>query len=379
MNNILKKVTLFTTIAIGIAFTFSSCKTKKDEDTSPTISFDKAGMLNNIATNVIIPAYADLKLNVDSLQFYANEFTSNANNTNLENLQNQFLKTYSAYQHCSSFEFGPAQDLLLRSSFNIFPCDTAQINNNIITGTYNLASADNTDAKGLPALDFLLFRSNKNSSFIISQFTGSSSANNAKNYLTALVNELKTKTDELNNEWSATGGNYITTFKSSTGNDVGSSISLLINQMNYDLELLKNAKVGIPLGKKTAGVPLPEKTEAYYSGKSLDMLVTHITSLENIYLGRNEQGSDALGLDDYLAQLDAPHASGKLHSAIKNKFTNLKTKLSAISNPLSDAVVNTPTTVDAAYSEILQLVVLLKIDLTAATGVLITYADNDGD
>ena len=37
------------------------------------------------------------------------------------------------------------------------------------------------------------------------------------------------------------------------------------------------------------------------------------------------------------------------------------------------------TQVDNAYEKLQQLVPLLKVDLTSALGVLITYADNDGD
>lgn len=360
---------------IVVSIYFTSCKPKKD-DSTPAIPFDKAGMLSNMSQNVILPAYSNLKSEVDSLSYFTSLFTSNPDSVSLAALQRKFIQTYIAYQKSSTFEFGPAEDALFRANFNIFPCDTTHINANINTGVYDLATADNADTKGLPALDFLLFRSDQNNPYIISLFTSSA---NAKNYLTALVNELKSKTDAVNTGWSSTGGNYVSTFVNATSNDIGSSMGILINQLNFDLELLKNAKVGIPLGKKTAGVALPEKTEAYYSQQSLSLLIEHLKSLENIYLGRSSQNNDGLGLDDYLVHINAQHASGSLNDAIKNKFTVVKNKLAALPDPLSEAVVNNAALVDSAYAEILQLVVLLKIDLPAATGVLITYADNDGD
>lgn len=356
-----------------------ACKKDKKDDTTPEETFDKTGMLSNVGENVIIPAYAKLKIEIDSLQYFTSQFTSNPNATNLNVFQTKLIQAYIAYQGCSSFEFGPGENELIRAHFNIFPCDTTQINTNISSGVYNLATADNTDAKGFPALDFLLFRNNQNSSYIVSLFTTNISASNAKNYLIALVNELKNKTDAVNSAWSVTGGNYINTFKNATGNDIGSSTGMLINQLNYDFELLKNAQIGIPLGKKTAGVALPEKVEAYYSTQSLILVKEHLKSIENIYLGRSSQNADGLGLDDYLIHLNAQHSSGLLNDVIKNKFASLNTKLAAIPESLSQTVITNPAIVDAAYSEILQLLVLLKIDLPAATGVLITYADNDGD
>lgn len=359
---------------------FASCKKKGGAtDTDPDASFDKVGMLNNIGLNVIIPAYADFKIAVDSLHYYKDTFIANPTLTTLVALQNSFLQTYIKYQWISTFEFGPADSELLRANFNTFPCDTLQINSKIAANDMNLGTVADLDAKGLPALDFLLFRSNQNNDHILSRFTSDISAAYAKDYLSTLINELKSKTDIVNDAWSTTGGNYLTSFKNSIGRDVGSSTGLLINQLNFDLELLKNAKIGIPLGKKTAGAILPEKVEAYYSTQSLALVIEHIKSLENIYLGRSTQNVDGIGIDDYLVHLQAPHASGSLNNAIKNKFIAVNTKLAAITGPLSQAILNDPTAVDLAYSEILQLVVLLKVDVPAATGILITYADTDGD
>ena len=48
----------------------------------------------------------------------------------------------------------------IRAAFGTFPTDADKITSNIIEGGYNLASASNTDAIGLPAVEFLLFREN---------------------------------------------------------------------------------------------------------------------------------------------------------------------------------------------------------------------------
>ena len=154
---------------------------------------------------------------------------------------------------------------------------------------------------------------------------------------------------------------------------------MLVNQLNYDLELLKNAKIGIPLGKQSLGIPQPLKVESLYATQSLQLAMQNLISIENIYLGRNTAGSDGLGFDDYLSHLGVQYGSGSLNDAIKNKMISAKNKLALIPSALSDAVVTNTAIVDAAYVELQQLVILLKVDMPSSLGVSITYVDADGD
>lgn len=356
------------------AFFMQACKDKNKGKVNPGDSYDKSGMLNNIGSQLAMPAYANLKLSIDTLQTAATAFTTSPSQQGLLALQTAFTATSVRYQWCSTFELGPAESEILRASFNTFPCDTTQINSNISSGSYDLSSAANIDAKGLPALDYLLYKNNA-----LNLFTVSPNAVNAKKYLNDIVAEMATKSTKVNNAWVATSGNYIKTFSENTGSDAGGSIGQLVNQLNYDFELLKNIKIAIPLGKRTLGTPLPDKTEAYYSGLSLTLVTEQLNSIENIYLGRDKAGKDGLGLDDYLDHIGANNGSGSLNSAIKARFAAIKSKLNALQGPLSTAVVNNNAAVDAIYADMQQMVVLMKVDMPSALGVLITYQDNDGD
>ncbi|MDQ3048528.1 MAG: imelysin family protein [Bacteroidota bacterium] len=360
-----------------LMLTLIACKDKKEDEVIPEDSFDKSGMLANVGDNLIVPAYANLKIKMDSLQLMSGLFVSAPSSASLTGVQLAFLKAYSSYQWCSAYEFGPAETEYVRSAFNTFPCDTLHIKSKILAGEMTLSAASDLDVKGFPGIDFLLF--SENASTVLSRFTTAPDAANAKSYLSALIAEMKAKTDAVNAGWSSSSGNYIGTFKGNTGNDVGGSVGLLVNQLNYDLELLKNAKIGIPLGKKTLGVPQPNKVEALYSKESLLLVNEHLKCIENIYLGRTTQNSDGLGLDDYLSHVQAEYAGGSLNDAIKNKLSSAKLKLSAIPATLETSVVSSPAVVDAAYLELQQLVILLKVDLPSALGVSITYVDNDGD
>lgn len=366
-------------LCIGLlGLLLTQCKKKSDEEgLNPEVSFDKPAMLANVGEQIIMPAYEKLKRSLDSLTVSTDAFVKNPDSATLAEIQARFINAYILYQSASTFEFGPADVQLLRASFNIFPSDTNKINSKISIGNFDFSTVADIDVKGFPAIDFLLF-SGGNAS-VLSRFTAAANATNTKTYLRALVTEIRSKTDAVNTGWSSTGGNYIAQFKTNLGNSVGSSLGLLVNQFNFDYEILKNARIGIPLGKKSLGTPYPNKVEAFYSGQSLRLALEHLRSIENIYLGRDANGNDGPGFDDYLAALKTQHPQGLLNEVIKNKFIAAKTKLTAIQEPLSQTVINNPAIVDAAYLEIYQLTVLIKVDMPSALGVMITYEDNDGD
>lgn len=357
------------------------CKKKSGkEDLNPDDSFDKAAMLANYADNIIVPGYTNFKYATDTLNSATDAFIKNPTVSNLETLQSIFLLAYIRYQAISTFELGPAEAELLRGSVNIFPCDTNKINSKIAAGDFDLSAILDIDVKGFPALDFLLFNSKQNKDIILSRFTTSPNAANAKQYLSAIVVEIKHKSDTIYKAWNIAGGNYAGTFKNNLGSSVGSSLALLVNQFNFNFENLKNARVGIPLGKKSLGVLYPNKVEAFYSTQSITMAIEQIKSIENVYLGKDAKGADGLGLDDYLTALKTEHPSGMLSDVIKAKISLIKQELLKFQGGnFSEMITADPAQFETLYQHIFQLTVLIKVDMPSAFGVMITYEDNDGD
>jgi predicted lipoprotein len=153
---------------------------------------------------------------------------------------------------------------------------------------------------------------------------------------------------------------------------------MLVNQFCYDLEVLKNASIAIPAGKRSLGVLYPEKCEGYFSKSSLTLAKARFQALRNLYMGNSKTGT-GIGFDDYLTHLNAVYGNQSLHQTIVNKFDDAQLALQDIPESLAESVSNQSATVDKAYAELQQLVVLLKVDMTSVLGVQITYQDNDGD
>ncbi|MDQ3395206.1 MAG: imelysin family protein [Bacteroidota bacterium] len=363
---------------VFFALLLASCNKKDDETTAGTDSFRK-DLLTNVGNNIIVPGYQELNSKVDIMDMAVKEFQSNPTASTLNAARNTFKDAYRAWQKTSVFEFGPAEVQLLRESVNTFPTNTEQIHSNIASGTYNLGSANNFKAKGFPALDYLLYGLGENDDAILEKYIIDEGSENRLAYLEAVSKDIKSNTNVVLEAWSTNGGNYINTFVNATGTANGSSLSKLVNQLNYDYELIKNPKIGIPLGKRTLGEKLPGHVEAYYSGISKELTLLNVKAIENIYLGRSAQGMAGTGLDDYLVQLDAKYNGGSLSEAIKEQLTKVKASIEQLPDPLSGAIVNNSSLVEAAYTEIQKTVVMLKTDMPSAMSVQIDYVDNDGD
>lgn len=373
----MKKTTLYFLSITVIMLLFSNCNKKKTEEEVLEDSFDKSGMLSNYANNVIMPNLNLAKNELDSFAIFYNDFKLTKNTVNLNIARQKFIRAYVSFQYVSTFEYGPSETEIIRSNFNTYPCDTDQIKSNISTGVYDFNVIANLDAKGFPAIDYLLYGKYQTDAAIVNLFDVDANATNRSNYISNCLAEMQTKLNAVVNGWN---NSYKNTFISSTGSEIGSSLGMLVNQLNFEVDLLKNGKIGIPLGKRSLGVQLPEKCEAYYAQNySVDLAKHCLQNIENVYLGRSINGTDGLGLDDYLDALKAQHTSGTLNNAIKNQFAIAKAKLALVQEPLSNSVMTDVATVDAAYIEIVKLLVLLKTDTPSVLGIIITYQDGDGD
>lgn len=369
----MKKIICLALITVSTFILIQSCKKTDGGSGNPDTgsSFDRKSMLTNVSTNIIIPAFTSYQANTVTLDAAVTTFNTTPNAANLTALQNAFIAAYKQWQSTSIYDFGPAAEIGLRVNTNTYPVDLNQISANINSGTYNPQLLANYSAKGLSALDYLLFGTGADNAAILVQYTTDGKAANRKTYLAALSAELKTNATTVLTAWN---GAYKTTFVNNTGTDAGSSTGFLVNQLIYDYEVIKNFEIGIPAGSQSQGLTYPAKVQAYYSKTSLQLALLHIQAIQNLYLGAS--GS---GLDDYLVFTNAKYNGGSLNDAIKAQFVAAIAKLQTLSDPLSANITSNPTAVIAAYTELQKLTVLLKTDMTSSLGIAITYGDNDGD
>jgi len=329
--------------------------------------FDRGAMLYNLASNVIKPSIAESATSISDLESTTQTFVANPSQSALDDLQDDFIFAYKKFQHIKPFNFGAFEDYGIVGALNTYPTDTSKIKSNITSGSYNLGSVENVQAIGFPALDYLLFHTNDVQ--IITEFTTDPESANRKMLLTETVTKMKSEIELAQTQWDSDDTDFI----AADGNDVGGSTSILFNAFVMDIELLKNAKIGIPAGNQTGGTTLPNYVEAYHSQSSIELAKESISGLKNIFVG-----GTGIGFEEYIRDVEGEIESS-LADQIISKFDQCTSSLNSVGTPLSDKVDSDNAAVQSAFNEVKSLVTLIKTDMSSALGLLITFQDNDGD
>ncbi len=347
-----------------LAILFSSCKEGGD---SPSLfdSYDHQSWRNYTADSIIQPALVDYHQACEDMSAAFLPFQQNPNQTHLDSLQLRFEEAYKAFMVVEGYGFGASANLQVNTFSNTFPTDTHTIHQNF-TSTYDLTAVNQIDAQGFPALDYLLF------------FGGDSMVlENFKNkqgqlaYTQDIMGRLEQMALLLSTEWNS---NYGPSFKDAAGPQVGGALGEFVNAFNFNIELSKRARIGIPVGNFSAGIPLPSKSEALYSGLSNELLIANIEARKRDF--SKGGGKSLAGL---LNHLNAQHRGEPLADRIDQELDLVLSTVQGFQNPVSELVISNPSQVQNTFNALQSTVVLTKVDMPSQMGVQITYQDNDGD
>lgn len=375
-----KKGLLLIIAIIAISALINACKKPSSNDTTPggNSNFDKAAMLIHYADDLIVPGYLAMQQQLELLHDAAEACLAAPNATTQAALNTAYTNAHLQYERIAAFQFGPAETALLDVFFNYaggldytfatageltgFSVDTATIENNIASGTYDLTATTRASlyAQGFPALSYLYFAPDAMGKFAVN--TAARAA-----YARAVLSRMQLLIDNVAAGWTS----YRTDFSANTTTSSGSPIGNMVNQLAYQLDLMKGPRIGWPLGKQSNGIAFPTKCEGYYPGISAALAVENLVSLKKLYTGNESSKS----LSGYLVALNR----ATLNDEVLAQFDAAIAALKLIPDPLSATLVGQPAIVDAAYKEIQKLLTLMKTDVASATAVQITFTDNDGD
>lgn len=370
--------TLFCSLILvtGLIGLLPSCVENSGEENQQVTA--RKPILENLAKTVIVPGYENLHARFSLLDQAVKDFTAEPNQAHLTGLREEFINAYSQWQSVSFLEFGPAFSQTLRAEVNTFPTDNFSIDNAIQTGEFSFTGFSTQNRKGLPAMDYLIYGLADTDEGILEQYTTDAHAENRKEYLLSISQLILNKVDLVLNQWLPSGGNYQEEFIQKDGTDVGSSFGEMVNTLSQYLErFTRDARLGIPLGKRSQGVIIPRNVEAYYSQQSTPLLVEHISGMKDFYLGKNGV-NDGKGFYEFLQEINAGEDES-LGQRILDQFDLILSRLDQLPSPLSATIQTNPAPAEAAHVELQKQVILIKTEFSSALGVLITYQDNDGD
>ena len=338
----------------------------------------RGDIANNLANNLIIPAYENLKVETDNLAETVTAFTNAPSEATLVAAQTALKNSWLTWQSAAIYMFGPAEEVALRKSLNTYPTDAIQIDANIESGDYILGSLANQAAVGFPALDYLLNGLAENNEGIIEEYMVMERSNSRKQYLTDLAVDVQTRVTTSLNGWLPSGENQVAVFTETDalGIDVGSSLSIIVNSIDLHFQrFARDGKVAIPAGIRSAGVPRPKAIEALYGGYSTELLQASLVAYEQLYMGVGVNDEDKESLYDYLVAIDAKD----LADDIQAQFEITKTTANDLTDPFGEQIATDVEAVTNVFIEMQKLVVFFKADMASLMGISITNQDNDGD
>lgn len=378
----MKTVTVKLTFLLVLAALVLACDGNNNEPSTEDNSKDRKVILTHWADNIIIPSYSAFQAKLDIMVSKNSLFQQTPGITTLAELRAAWVDAYLEWQKVELFEFGPADRYTMRNFFNIYPTDIAGISENINNANANLDVPAAYARQGFPALDYLLNGVAADDAAIVAFYTTSDDASKNLAYLNRIVTRMDTILESVVSEWTT----YRETFISKTGLDIGSSMGLVVNAyvLNYE-RYIRSGKIGIPSGSTitAGGVAYPEKVEAYYKKDiSRDLAKNAHQASLSFFKGINvASGSEGPSFKSYLDALGAKDANSgtALSDIINQQFNTITTELAPLSPNLAEQVQNDNDAMKAVYTEMQKVVRMIKVDMTSAMSITITYTDNDGD
>lgn len=350
----------------------SACK--KDSPGSELPAFDRTALLEKYALQIIRPAFEDLLDKTNELSNQWQAFQATPGETQLQTLRDQWLTTAVTWQSANAFNFGPAGEEGLRKGLieeiGTFPVNTEKIENFIAAGDATLNNFDR-DSRGLLAIEYLLYGDGQDLQDVLTALENEQ----RQTYLSALIDHLHGEVERVTTAWET----YQNEFISNNGTDVGSSISQLYNEFVRSYEAAKNFKVGLPAGKRAGQTqPEPQLVEAYYSGKSRELLTAHLAMIDRLYYGKAQGGPGSKGFYEYLQSVEGGPtliASTEAQwAAVENALGKVPT-----SPAFSQLVAQEDPTVNDLHTEMQKQIRFFKSDMSSLLGIAITFSSGDGD
>ena len=382
MSFLNRKSTCIIAFFVMMGISWSCGSSEGDPDPGPD-ELDRGPILTHWVDNIIIPSYNNFQVKLSAMTTASDAFRSTPNASTLEALRSAWVNAYAEWQTVELFEVGPGDKYTIRNFFNIYPADEAGIAEYMANPSSNMAVPASYARQGFPALDYLINGLADNDAAILVYYTTDPDASQRIAYLKRITDRMNDLLNSVISEWE---GTYRNTFINNTGLDIGSSMGLMVNAyvLNYE-RYIRSGKFGIPSGAMTSsgGVKYPEKVEAYYKKDISQVLAqtAHQTSV-NFFNGVNvvtEQ--EGPSFKSYLDALGAKDTSTNtlLSTLINTQFGASNTKINALSSNFYEQVQSNNQAMIDAYTELQKAVRMLKVDMTSAMSITITYTDNDGD
>lgn len=361
---------------ILLLFIIVSCDST-DDSNSDSDNFDRKALLENYTENIIIPSYKQFKSDLTTLKSSAESFKNTLDAETFSTLTLAWINTYKSWQHVEMYNIGLAEEKYYPTKINIYPVESTTIEANIASENYDISNNNNFRARGLPALDYLLYGIASNQDEILAIYNGDQGQNYIS-YFIAIVDFMNELTEEILNDWNTNKTNFI----NNTGNTATSSVNKLTNDFIYYYEKgLRSNKIGYPAGRFSSNNTHPEDVEAYYNNNlSKTLALEAFVACDNFFNGKHfTTGVEGQSLKSYIDYIESVGNSNELSNRINMQFESSVEKINALNLSFSNQIIEDNNKMLQAFDEIQKAVVMMKVEMLQKLSINVDYVDADGD
>ena len=323
-------------------------------------------VLAHLADEVFVPTHARLQVDAAALATATAKLCVTAD-ADPAAAQKAWRTTRGDWSVTAAFAFGPVALQMQAGPLDFWPVRSDTIEAKILgaPATLDAAWIDGlgTSAKGLPALEYLLF----------AQPLPANSPRCA--YATALADDIARRCDALASGWEAhaedlrTAGAAASAYASEQA-----GLDAVVNATIENLYRMVKDKLDRPLGNLSGSDPDPTGLESRFSGTTRDDLEANLRGFAMVYLGADGESGGEPGLGALVVSRDPD-----LDRRILAQHGVARDALASIPEPLATALTDHRGDVQTARDEIDALRRLIKLDVASLLGVTLSLSDNDGD
>ncbi len=322
-------------------------------------------VLAHLADEVIAPAHDRLHSDAGAL---ATAVASVCTGADLATAAAAWTAVRLDWAVTAGFAFGPVAEQMQAGPLDFWPVRPDTVEARIAEAPASIDAAWlaglGTSAKGLPALEYLLFAAP------LTPGTPRCA------YAVALADDIAARTGALADAWQ---GEHAGALRSAGhGSERYPSeqagLDAVVNASIENLYRMVKDKLDRPLGNLTGSAPDPALVESQYSGTAIAELEANLDGFALVYLGADLEPAGDPGLGALVAARDPG-----LDDRILAQLAVARGALAQIPGPLGDALLADRSAVQTARDEIDALRRLIKLDVAGLLGVTLMLSDNDGD
>ena len=328
-----------------------------NQDIEATEATDSARLLTNIYQNGILSDFSDMLNLVNEHQTTLQQFKENTNSQNLATAIEEDKELNILWDSIEVYRLQLLR--LVYSDVQHFPVETTSLLDRINSeNSINEAFFINLPDR---------FKGLLTNSYLLNSFSAEVFTNEPKyvDFLLANLAQIEDRIVTIQDFWIEEGDAFV----SASGSGIDQSINRLFNVYINLLETIMLVKLEVPLTNQNQ-----DFTESPHNDISILLIEANLKALQKSFNGNFQNSADNYGFDDYLISLNR----GDLADFINTKIDEALA-ISSNLNSLNTIVNEASGEADVFRQAIRDLYVLLKVDVSSALDITVTFTDNDGD